>query len=96
MVRELENTELAASECPDLECFDADYAVLDKKDFYKELRLRGYHYQQLFQGIEKAGCNGRQAIIKWNDNWPAFIDAMLQVSDVQVKACYMRIVSAYN
>lgn len=60
--------------------FDNEVAVLDKKDFYKELRLRGYHYQNIFQGVEKARGDGSRAIIKWNDNWPAFLDNMLQIS----------------
>lgn len=82
VVREVESSDSAANECSNVEQFDGNCAVLEKKDFYKELRLRGYHYQHLFQGIEKASCNGRQALIKWHDNWPAFLDSMLQVNAV--------------
>lgn len=57
-----------------------NYAELDKKEFYKELRLRGYHYQQLFQSVENARCDGLGATIKWNDNWPSFMDCMLQLN----------------
>lgn len=80
VVRDVEQTESAAQECDDLEHFEEDCAILERKDFYKELRLRGYHYQHMFQGIEKARCDGRQALIKWSDNWPAFLDSMLQVN----------------
>ncbi|XP_047538487.1 fatty acid synthase-like isoform X2 [Vanessa atalanta] len=49
------------------------------KEFYKELRLRGYQYRGLFRGV--IGCNveftrGRLA---WNDNWVTFIDCMMQM-----------------
>lgn len=54
--------------------------MLDKKSFYKELRLRGYHYQNLFQGVEEASGDGLCGKIKWNDNWPAFMDCMLQLN----------------
>lgn len=79
VVRDVENTE---STVPAEQFEEDDCTILDKKDFYKELRLRGYHYQHMFQGIEKARGDGRQAIIKWFDNWPAFLDSMLQVNDV--------------
>lgn len=81
VVRDVEYSDSAAHECSESEPFDEDSVVLERKDFYKELRLRGYHYQHLFQGIERARGDGRQGLIKWNDNWPAFLDAMLQVNE---------------
>lgn len=57
-----------------------NYPVLEKKEFYKELRLRGYHYNGLFRGVEEARGDGLRAKIKWNDNWPAFMDCMLQLN----------------
>lgn len=79
IIREVEASE-STDEPITIEDFDDKCCVLEKNDFYKELRLRGYHYQHIFQGIERARADGAQAIIKWNDNWPAFIDNMLQVS----------------
>lgn len=58
----------------------SDAPLLNKTDLYKELRLRGYNYQGLFRGIEEASSDGRRAKIKWNDNWPAFMDCMLQLN----------------
>lgn len=58
----------------------SDIPSLNKNDLYKELRLRGYNYQGLFRGIEEARCDGRIAKIKWNDNWPAFMDCLLQLN----------------
>lgn len=79
VVRDVENTESAVH----IEHFEEeDCTILEKKDFYKELRLRGYHYQHMFQGIERARGDGRQAILKWNENWPAFLDGMLQVNGI--------------
>lgn len=59
-----------------------DYPVLNQKEFYKELRLRGYHYNGLFRGVEEARADGLHAKVKWNDNWPAFMDALLQLAIV--------------
>lgn len=59
---------------------DEDCAYMDTKDFYKELRLRGYHYRGLFKSIVEIRGDGAIGKIKWNNNWPAFMDCMLQVS----------------
>lgn len=58
----------------------SDIPTLNKNDLYKELRLRGYNYQGLFRGIEEARCDGHVAKVKWNDNWPAFMDCLLQLN----------------
>lgn len=57
-----------------------NYPILEQKEFYKELRLRGYHYSGLFRGVEEARGDGLRAKVRWNDNWPAFMDALLQIA----------------
>ncbi|XP_050353258.1 fatty acid synthase-like [Nymphalis io] len=49
------------------------------KDFYKELRLRGYQYSGLFRGV--IGCNveGTRGRLAWVNNWVTFLDCMLQM-----------------
>nr|WRO29226.1 FAS2 protein [Tuta absoluta] len=49
------------------------------KDFYKELRLRGYQYSGLFRGV--IGCNveGTRGRLAWVNNWVTFMDCMLQM-----------------
>ncbi|CAH2093504.1 unnamed protein product [Euphydryas editha] len=49
------------------------------KDFYKELRLRGYQYSGLFRGV--LGCNveGTRGRLAWNNEWVTFLDCMLQM-----------------
>ncbi|XP_053616908.1 fatty acid synthase-like [Plodia interpunctella] len=49
------------------------------KDFYKELRLRGYQYSGLFRGV--IGCNveGSRGRLAWVNNWVTFMDCMLQM-----------------
>ncbi|NP_001037478.1 p270 [Bombyx mori] len=49
------------------------------KDFYKELRLRGYQYSGLFRGV--LGCNveGSRGRLAWVNNWVTFMDCMLQL-----------------
>ncbi|XP_045521971.1 fatty acid synthase-like [Pieris brassicae] len=52
------------------------------KDFYKELRLRGYQYSGLFRGV--IGCNieGTRGRVAWVNNWVCFMDCMLQLKIV--------------
>lgn len=49
------------------------------RDFYKELRLRGYHYSGLFRSVEEASANGLYGKVKWSSNWIAFLDCLLQI-----------------
>lgn len=53
---------------------------LNINDIYKELRLRGYHYSGIFQGIKSISNRGISGNLLWNNNWIAFIDTMLQFS----------------
>lgn len=59
--------------------------ILLQKDVYKELRLRGYHYGGLFQGIAETDLKGTHGKLMWKENWVAFLDTMLQFSLLGVK-----------
>ncbi|XP_062142807.1 fatty acid synthase [Drosophila sulfurigaster albostrigata] len=48
------------------------------KDIYKELRLRGYDYSGLFQGIIDTDVQAVSGHLLWMDNWISFMDTMLQ------------------
>ncbi|XP_055540269.1 fatty acid synthase-like [Wyeomyia smithii] len=54
--------------------------ILKTRDFYKELRLRGYHYSNLFKSVLEARSDGSAAKIQWKGNWIAFLDSILQVA----------------
>ncbi|XP_049533141.1 fatty acid synthase-like isoform X3 [Anopheles darlingi] len=54
--------------------------VLETKDFYKELRLRGYHYGGLFKSVIEAASDGSYAKIESKYNWTALLDCILQVA----------------
>ncbi|KXJ69783.1 hypothetical protein RP20_CCG025833 [Aedes albopictus] len=54
-------------------------ATLPTKDFYKELRLRGYYYSGLFKSVKEAKTDGSMAKIQWKGNWVPFLDCLLQV-----------------
>ncbi|KAJ4448692.1 hypothetical protein ANN_00082, partial [Periplaneta americana] len=56
-----------------------DKLGLTSRDIYKELRLRGYHYKGVFRSIVSADCSGRVGNIRWNNNWVAFMDSMMQM-----------------
>ncbi|XP_036342897.1 fatty acid synthase-like [Rhagoletis pomonella] len=57
----------------------SDFPMLSKKDFYKELRLRGYHYNGAFRAVNVARGDGLFGRVEWNYNWVTFMDAMLQI-----------------
>lgn len=61
---------------------DPSYPVMPTRDFYKELRLRGYHYKDLFRQVIEARGDGSGGKVKWDDNWVAFMDCLLQFSIV--------------
>ncbi|KAL1477481.1 hypothetical protein MTO96_035703 [Rhipicephalus appendiculatus] len=50
---------------------------LDAEDVYKELKLRGTEYYGQFQGVLKADMKGQYGVLKWDNNWVAFIDTMI-------------------
>lgn len=58
---------------------------LMQKDVYKELRLRGYQYGGIFQGITSTDLNGTEGVLKWEDNWVTLLDTMMQFSLVGIK-----------
>ncbi|XP_050353710.1 fatty acid synthase-like [Nymphalis io] len=67
----------------ELEATGPNIKQLLTKDFYKELRLRGYQYRGLFRGV--IGCNveytrGRLA---WVNNWVTFLDCMMQMKIIR-------------
>ena len=51
---------------------------LPTRDFYKELRLRGYQYSGAFKSIVEGRSDGLKGKIRWDNNWVAFMDCMLQ------------------
>ncbi|XP_059470308.1 fatty acid synthase [Neocloeon triangulifer] len=53
---------------------------LKTNDIYKELRLRGYDYSGIFQGIISAENRGVTGQLAWAENWISFMDCMLQFS----------------
>lgn len=75
---------LSTSKLTDLKSDDdnADHLTLGNKDFYKELRLRGYHYSGLFRSIVSARTDGQKGQVKWESNWVAFLDCLLQLQIV--------------
>lgn len=58
-----------------------DNCSLDREDFYKELRLRGYEFAYDFMSldcIEKVNGHQAKGAIEWKSNWVTFTDCMLQ------------------
>ncbi|XP_039308272.1 fatty acid synthase [Solenopsis invicta] len=59
---------------------DGDILPLNAKDIYKELRLRGYEYRDIFQGIKSCDNYGVAGELLWFNQWIPYIDTMLQFS----------------
>lgn len=57
----------------------SSYPMMSQNDFYKELKIRGYHYQGVFKAVNEARGDGLYGKIRWDYNWVTFIDAMLQI-----------------
>lgn len=53
--------------------------VMNAKDIYKELKLRGYQYHGAFRGLTSASSKGECGHIAWEQNWVTFMDCMLQM-----------------
>ncbi|ELU07161.1 hypothetical protein CAPTEDRAFT_216526 [Capitella teleta] len=60
-------------------CAEDNDLHLESNDIYKELRLRGYEYAGVFQGIISATNRGDEGYLAWTGNWVTFVDAMLQM-----------------
>ncbi|XP_024885108.1 fatty acid synthase-like, partial [Temnothorax curvispinosus] len=56
-----------------------DEEEMNRKDIYKELRLRGYQYTGVFRGLKSASVTGSNGHIAWTYNWITFMDSMLQM-----------------
>ncbi|XP_030371512.1 fatty acid synthase [Scaptodrosophila lebanonensis] len=58
---------------------ESQFPMVSKTGFYKELKLRGYHYNGAFRAVHKARSDGLYGKVEWNYNWVTFMDAMLQI-----------------
>ncbi|CAH0713901.1 unnamed protein product, partial [Brenthis ino] len=53
---------------------------LKSDDIYKLFSIRDYNYSGVFRSIYNASLSLSEANIKWEDNWVAMIDSMLQLN----------------
>lgn len=58
---------------------DNEEEVLETKDIYKELKLRGYQYSGLFRSLHSASVSGKNGHVEWKRDWVAFMDNILQM-----------------
>lgn len=56
------------------------FPIMQERDFYKELRLRGYHYSGAFRSVLEARGDGLCGKVKWDLNWISFMDCLLQIN----------------
>jgi len=65
--------------------FKEDDIILDTKDFYKELRVRGYDYGPSFQATVRATADGRRSDVEWTRHWVSFVDCILHLCIIKEK-----------
>lgn len=66
--------------------------VLDQKQVYRELRVRGYDYGPHFQCLHELDLNNHCGKLLYNGKWICFADAMLQLaimSALKTRAYYL-------
>ncbi|KAJ3652436.1 hypothetical protein Zmor_018400 [Zophobas morio] len=69
---------------PNFNSFSDDTSkILEQDDIYREFYLRGYNYSGLFKSIKRCNADASIGLIKWEDNWCAFMDNMLQLKILQ-------------
>ncbi|XP_043471863.1 fatty acid synthase [Leptopilina heterotoma] len=57
---------------------ESDLLELKTNDVYKDLRLRGYDYGGIFQGIKSSDNRAITGNLAWNNDWISYMDTMLQ------------------
>lgn len=57
-----------------------EFPLMQERDFYKELRLRGYHYSGAFRSVIEARGDGLYGKVRWDLNWISFMDCLLQIN----------------
>lgn len=57
---------------------ETDDIDLEKSDFYQLLGVRGYNYGDHYQNVLSIKANRGSGIIKFDDDWMAFADSLLQ------------------
>ncbi|KMQ91191.1 fatty acid synthase, partial [Lasius niger] len=70
-----ERVQLLQEDCEE----EDEEEVMKTKDIYKELKLRGYQYANLFRGLKSSSTTGKRGHIAWTNNWVTFMDNMLQI-----------------
>ncbi|XP_029176907.1 fatty acid synthase-like [Nylanderia fulva] len=51
---------------------------MNTEDIYKEMRLRGYEYSDIFEGIKSCNCDKTIGELYWFNEWSSYIDSMFQ------------------
>uniref|UniRef100_A0A8D8XXN1 Fatty acid synthase n=1 Tax=Cacopsylla melanoneura TaxID=428564 RepID=A0A8D8XXN1_9HEMI len=52
--------------------------TLYRGEIYKELNLRGYNYEGLYQGLIESNSEGISGLVEWSNDWTSYIDTILQ------------------
>lgn len=70
---------------------DDEEEMMEMKDIYKELKLRGYQYTGLFRCLKSSSITASRGHIEWMNNWVAFMDNMLQICIIGMDTKSLRV-----
>ncbi|XP_059048223.1 fatty acid synthase-like [Achroia grisella] len=80
LIRKQEDVEKKYLKLPALiETSETDKHIMNTKDFYKEMKLRGYQYRGLFRGVIETNVDKTHARLVWDKNWITYLDSVLQL-----------------
>ncbi|XP_011872608.1 PREDICTED: fatty acid synthase-like [Vollenhovia emeryi] len=79
-VRVSESIEKDQLTLPSISPANKEILPLNTKDIYKELRLRGYEYRDIFQGIKSCDNYAVAGELYWFNHWDPYVDSMLHLN----------------
>ncbi|KYN15123.1 PREDICTED: fatty acid synthase-like [Trachymyrmex cornetzi] len=82
--KNIEKDQLKLPPPPPIPSTNDETLPLNAKDIYKELRLGGYEYRDIFQGIKSCDNYATAGELYWFNQWIPYIDTMLQFSILSI------------
>lgn len=79
-IKLLENSVLDLEDSREVQNGSDGCLIVKRNNFYKEMQLRRYNYQNLFRGIKEFHLTKQYLKIEWFEKFDCFLDTILQVN----------------
>lgn len=70
--------------------------ILTSDDIIKIARLKGYKYSEEFNALKELTSDGLSGKILWNNNWIIFMDSMMHIDIVRIRANALGLPRSYR